>query len=210
VHASWPKPVSTMMDVKAMRKQKAKCNSSEKCRTNLDHVLVGSNTSGFESLGGKLLLLVAQHVHALRESIHTALLLAAIVNTKLWVGDTTAIARLDVRLVLLVAKAPSWTTAHLIRSASNERHAQWIVVSCFERRRHSMLQPTITHASHRSPRGWLHKQQPRIRYADMARLPAMRVVGGGDCCCCLRRCVGPKRNPKSHELLGREGRWGTR
>ena len=120
------------MDAKAMRKQKAKCNSSEKCRTNLDHVLVGSNTSGFESLGGKLLLLVAQHVHALRESIHTALLLAAIVNTKLWVGDTTAIARLDVRLVLLVAKAPSWTTAHLIRSASNERHVLVSVGPFFE------------------------------------------------------------------------------
>ena len=60
-------------------------------------------------------------MHALGESIHAALLLAAIVNTKLGVGDTTAIARLDVRLVLLVAKAPSWTTAHLIRSANNER-----------------------------------------------------------------------------------------
>ena len=112
-----------MNDVQARsHTEKAKfhaCKNKE--RTNLDHVLVGSNTSGFKGFGGNLLLLVAQHVYALRESIHTALLLAAIVNTKLGVGDTTAIARLDVRLVLLVAKAPSWTTAHLIRSANNER-----------------------------------------------------------------------------------------
>ena len=101
--------------------QKRKSELQKDNGTNLDHVLVGSNTSGFKGFGGNLLLLVAQHVHALGESIHAALLLAAIVNTKLGVGDTTAIARLDVRLVLLVAKAPSWTTAHLIRSANNER-----------------------------------------------------------------------------------------
>jgi hypothetical protein len=43
-------------------------------------------------------------VHALGERVHIALLLAAIVDTKLGVGDTTAITRLDVRLVLDVTR----------------------------------------------------------------------------------------------------------
>jgi hypothetical protein len=117
----------------SQRFRKAKHGETNEQRgADLDHVLVGGNASGFEGLGGDLLLLVTQHVHALGERVHIALLLAAIVDTKLGVGDTTAITRLDVRLVLLVAKAPSWTTAHLERSANNERLLVCARGCCFE------------------------------------------------------------------------------
>ena len=71
----------------------------------LGDVLVAGNAGGLKSLGGKLLKLVGEHVHAGRELVHGGLLLAEVIDPDLGVGDTTAVPRLDVRLVLLVAVA---------------------------------------------------------------------------------------------------------
>lgn len=79
----------------------------------LHEVLVGANTGGFESLGGQLLVLVGDHVHAGREVVDIGLLTSKIEDTDLWVGDTTVEAGLGVRLVLAVAVATGRTTGHL-------------------------------------------------------------------------------------------------
>lgn len=53
------------------------------------NVLVGTDTSGFEGLGGQLLVLVGDHVHAQREVIDAGLLTSQIKDTDLGVGNTT-------------------------------------------------------------------------------------------------------------------------
>ena len=79
----------------------------------LGKMLVDGNTVNFQSLAGNLLLLVAHQVSDEREQIDWGLLGTNIKNTKLRFWDTTPIAILDVLLILLVAVATSWTTAHL-------------------------------------------------------------------------------------------------
>ena len=64
----------------------------------LDKVLVGANTGGFESLGGQLLVLVGNQVDAHGEVIHVGLLTTKIEDTNLRVGNTTVEPGLRVRL----------------------------------------------------------------------------------------------------------------
>ena len=52
-------------------------------------ILVGTNTGGFESLGGQLLVLVGDQVHTQREVIDVGLLTSQIEDTDLGVGNTT-------------------------------------------------------------------------------------------------------------------------
>jgi hypothetical protein len=61
-------------------------------------ILVGANAGGFESLGGQLLVLVGDHVHAQREVIDVGLLTSQIEDTDLGVGNTTVEPGLRVRL----------------------------------------------------------------------------------------------------------------
>ena len=56
----------------------------------LDQVLVAANTASFESLGGDLLVLVGEEVHAEGELGDVGLLAAKIEDADLSVGDTTA------------------------------------------------------------------------------------------------------------------------
>lgn len=78
----------------------------------LAEVLVDTDTAGLEGLGGDLLLLVAHKVGNEGEEIDGGLLVSDIVNADLRVGHTTAVPRLDVRLVLLVTVATSGTATH--------------------------------------------------------------------------------------------------
>jgi len=78
----------------------------------LDKVLVGANTGGFESLRGKLLVLVGDQVDAQGELVDTSPLAAQVKDLDLGVGDTTVEPRLRVRLVLAVAVATSRTAGH--------------------------------------------------------------------------------------------------
>jgi len=55
----------------------------------LDHVLVGADTGGFEGLGGELLILVGDKVDACWEVVDGRTLAAEIVDSDLCVGDTT-------------------------------------------------------------------------------------------------------------------------
>ena len=66
----------------------------------LDKVLVGADTGGFESLRRELLILVGDEVDACWEVVDGGTLAAEIVDTDLCVGDTTVEPRLGVRLVL--------------------------------------------------------------------------------------------------------------
>ena len=56
---------------------------------NLDEVLVGANTGGFESLGRQLLVLVGDEVNAEREVVYIGLLAAEVENADLGIRDTT-------------------------------------------------------------------------------------------------------------------------
>lgn len=56
----------------------------------LGDVLVAANTAGLQCLGRDLLLLVAEQVNAEGELVDTSLLTTEVVDTNLWVGDTTA------------------------------------------------------------------------------------------------------------------------
>ncbi len=73
----------------------------------LDEVLVARNTGGLEGAGRELLLLVRHKVSNEGEVVNVVLLVAAVVDTDLGVGDTTAVSGLDVGLILLEAKATS-------------------------------------------------------------------------------------------------------
>jgi hypothetical protein len=68
-------------------------------------VLVGADTSGFQSFGRKLLLFQRNHVNAHREVINVRFLPSQIVNPEFGVGNTTAIAGLDVWPVLEISVA---------------------------------------------------------------------------------------------------------
>jgi len=78
----------------------------------LAQMLVDSNAARFESLGRDLLLLVTHQVGNERELIDRRFLGADIKNTNLRFRYTTTVPGLDVRLVLLVAVATSWTATH--------------------------------------------------------------------------------------------------
>jgi hypothetical protein len=71
----------------------------------VDHVLVSSDTGSLKGLGGDLLLLEREKVDASGEGVHRQLLLSDIEDLDLSLRHTTAVARLDVRLVLDVTGA---------------------------------------------------------------------------------------------------------
>lgn len=78
----------------------------------LDHVLVGANTGGFESLGAQLLILVGDEVDAERELVDVGALTTEVEDANLGVGDTTVEAGLGVglkisKVSLLISKENS-------------------------------------------------------------------------------------------------------
>jgi hypothetical protein len=79
----------------------------------LHNVLVARNASSFQRFARNVLLLLRHHVYSQREIIHMSLLATQIVDPDLGIGHTTAVARLDVRLVLDKSIAASWTATHL-------------------------------------------------------------------------------------------------
>mmetsp|Transcript_48643 Transcript_48643/g.122402 ORF Transcript_48643/g.122402 Transcript_48643/m.122402 type:complete len:214 (-) Transcript_48643:109-750(-) len=80
--------------------------------TLLGDVLVAGNAGSLQSLRRQLLLLEGDQVDAQREVIDVSLLAAKIVDLDLGVRDTTAEARLDVRLAFADTVAASRTTTH--------------------------------------------------------------------------------------------------
>lgn len=66
----------------------------------LDHVLVGGDAGGLESLGAQLLEFVGDHVHAGREVIDTGALPAQVEDADLRIRDTAVEPALGVGLVL--------------------------------------------------------------------------------------------------------------
>lgn len=78
----------------------------------LDHVLVGANTGGFESLGRQLLVLVGDQVDAEREVVYVGLLATEVEDADLGIGYTTVEPALGVGLVLAVAVATGGTAGH--------------------------------------------------------------------------------------------------
>jgi hypothetical protein len=78
----------------------------------LGQVLVDGDAARLERLRGNLLLLVAHQMRHKGEQVHGCLLGAHVVNADLGLGHTTAVARLDVRLVLLVAVTARRTATH--------------------------------------------------------------------------------------------------
>jgi len=80
----------------------------------LDEVLVACNARGLESAGRELLLLVGDQVDNAGEVVHRVLLVPTVVDADLGVWYTSAVSRLDVRLVLLKAKAACRSSSHFI------------------------------------------------------------------------------------------------
>jgi len=78
------------------------------------HVLVHNNTGSFESLRRELFELTRAQMDARRELLIVSITTANVENANLWLRNTTAETRLDVRLVLTVAVALSWTATHFV------------------------------------------------------------------------------------------------
>lgn len=78
----------------------------------LRQVLVNRHTTGLESFTRDLLLFVADQMSDKGKLIHRRSLVAAIENANLALWHTAAIARLDVRLVLLVTVTTRRTATH--------------------------------------------------------------------------------------------------
>ena len=76
------------------------------------HVLVASDSGRLKSLGGNLLLLVANEMDTSWELVVSCLLLTDIVNSELWIWYTSVESGLWIWLVLLVPVAPCWSSSH--------------------------------------------------------------------------------------------------
>ena len=79
----------------------------------LHKVLVHADAGGLERLGRDLLLLVADKVGDKGKEIDRSLLGTNVKDLDLGLGHTTAVARLNVGLILLVAVAAGGTATHL-------------------------------------------------------------------------------------------------
>jgi len=79
----------------------------------LCEVLVGANTSCLKSLRRVVLLLQRDKMDTEREIINTSITITKIVHADLAVRNTTAVARLDVRLAVLNTIATTRTSTHL-------------------------------------------------------------------------------------------------
>jgi hypothetical protein len=66
--------------------------------SNLDEILVGADTGGFESLRAQLFILVGDEVDAQREVVDGRTLSAEIKNADLGIGNTTVESRFGIRL----------------------------------------------------------------------------------------------------------------
>jgi len=75
--------------------------------SNLDEILVGADTGGFEGFGTQLFVLVGHHVDAEREFVDIGTLSPKIEDTNLGVRYTTVESRLRVWLVLAISVASS-------------------------------------------------------------------------------------------------------
>jgi hypothetical protein len=73
----------------------------------LSQVLVASNASSLKGASGQLLLLVGHQVGDERENIYGDSLGSAVINPDLGIGNTSAKARFNIRLVLLETNATS-------------------------------------------------------------------------------------------------------
>ena len=83
------------------------------------HVLVASNSGCLKSFRTDLLLLIADQMDAGWEIIMLGSLFTDVVNSQLWVWDTSVESRLWIWLVLLVPKAPSGSSSHFNILKSN-------------------------------------------------------------------------------------------
>jgi len=75
-------------------------------------MLVDGDSAGLQGFTGNLLLLVTDQVGDEWKEIDGSLFVADVKNLDLGFRYTTAVPRLDVRLVLLVSVATSWTATH--------------------------------------------------------------------------------------------------
>lgn len=78
----------------------------------LDKMLIDCNAASFKRLGRNLLLLITNQVRNEREEINSSLLGTYVKDPNLRFWDTAAVARLDVRFVLLVTVTTGWTATH--------------------------------------------------------------------------------------------------
>ena len=80
--------------------------------SDLCHILVGTDSSSFESFSRQLFVLIGHQVDTLRELIHTCLLLTEVKDSDLWVWHTTTETGLRVGFVFAVPVTSGWSTAH--------------------------------------------------------------------------------------------------
>ena len=76
------------------------------------HVLVASNSGGLESFRSDLLLFVTNQMDACWEVVVSGSLLTDIVDSQLWVWDTSVESGLWIWLIFLVSVAPRWSSTH--------------------------------------------------------------------------------------------------
>lgn len=78
----------------------------------LDKILIACNACGLEGASRELFLLVGDQVDNAGEVVNRVLLVATVIDANLGVWYTTAISGLDIRFVLLEAKAASRSSSH--------------------------------------------------------------------------------------------------
>ena len=76
------------------------------------HVLVGTNSGGLQGFRRELLIFIRHHVATEWELIHFGLLPTQVKDADLGIGDTSAEARLWVRLILAVPVTTGRAAAH--------------------------------------------------------------------------------------------------
>ena len=78
----------------------------------LNHILVGSNTCGFECLRGNLLLFIGDNMHNVRELFDTSFLFSGIVDTNSWIRHTSVVSGFRVWLTLGLSVTSSRSSSH--------------------------------------------------------------------------------------------------
>ncbi len=83
------------------------------------HVLVASNSSSLESLGGNLLLLVTDEMDTSGEGVMPCSLSANVINSELGIWHSSVEPRLWIWLILLISEAPGWSSSHYTIKITN-------------------------------------------------------------------------------------------
>jgi len=82
-------------------------------RDEFNHIFVSSNTGGFQGFRGDLFLFIRNDVNDVGEFFDIGFLSTRVVDSDSWIGDTSVVSGLGIRLTIGLSVASSRSSTHL-------------------------------------------------------------------------------------------------